>query len=64
MSDPGRLRGPSQRLARDLGYQVPEDLIPREVLYMADEIHLHRLAAARVDDVYPDEDSFTNLRAY
>lgn len=64
MSDPGRLRGPSQRLARDLGYQVREELIPQEVLYMADEIHFHRLAAARADDVYPDEDLFTNVRVY
>ncbi|MGF1509379.1 MAG: branched-chain amino acid transaminase [Myxococcota bacterium] len=42
---PGLTRDTIMRLAVDLGYQVKEEVIPREALYLADEIFLTGTAA-------------------
>jgi branched-chain amino acid aminotransferase len=54
---PGITRGAVMHIARELGYQVQETMIPREALYVADEVFLTGTAAeitpVRSIDKYP-----------
>ncbi len=54
---PGFTRGAVMHIARELGYEVKETMIPREALYVADEVFLTGTAAeitpVRSIDKYP-----------